>query len=677
MGIDKEKREAKEAAALRRRAEETLKAKRAEAPSTSRTDADSQRLLHELQVHQIELEMQNAELLQSRDAVETALEMYTDLYDFAPVGYFTLDSEVIIRGVNLTGASLLGIDRGRLIGRRFDSFLSSEDRPTFIPFLGKVLASQVKEACEVALQKSGVSSLFVQIEAMATASGEECRIAVIDITARRKLEEELRKSESRYSTLFNNRYVVMLLIDPETGQILKANPAACSFYGYNSEQFASLGICDVNTLPQQDILQKMEQALKMEGSLLPFRHRLANGEIRDVEVYSSPILIEERKLLYSIVHDVSERKLIEEKLRKSEHQLAEAQSIAHIGSWEWDAITDEISRSDEFNRIFDRVLSSYDSFMEQVHPDDREMVNKAVQETLDRQAPYNVHYRIIRPDGIKRVIHAQGIAIVDSAGKTVRMFGTAQDVTVKREMEEQLEILNAELAAHAVELEATNIELEAFNYMVAHDLRNPLNNISGYSQVIQQLCGDKLDVECKGYVQQIYETTIRMEKLIGTLLNFSHLLRVELCRDAVDLSEMAHEVAASLKMLEPGRRVMYRIKEGIKVKGDANLLRIVLDNLIGNAWKYSGNREGTVIEFGMEEIEGKPACFVRDNGPGFDMTKADKLFLPFQRINESNVKGHGIGLSTVQRIIGRHCGRVWAESEPGKGATFYFTLAAD
>jgi light-regulated signal transduction histidine kinase (bacteriophytochrome) len=227
-------------------------------------------------------------------------------------------------------------------------------------------------------------------------------------------------------------------------------------------------------------------------------------------------------------------------------------------------------------------------------------------------------------------------------------------------------------------LEAANIELEAFNYMVAHDLRNPLNTIGGYSQVIKQVCGDKLDVECKGYIQQIYETTMRMDKLIGTLLNFSHLLRVDLCQDTVDLSEMAHEVAASLKISEPDRRVMYRIKEGIKVKGDANLLRIVLDNLIGNAWKYSGNREGTVIEFGMKEIEGKPALFVHDNGHGFDMAKAEKLFLPYQRLpGRDEFKGHGIGLSTVERIIRRHGGRVWAESEPGKGATFYFTLPAD
>jgi PAS domain S-box-containing protein len=778
MGIDKDKKQATEAAELRRQAEERLRAKTELRPP--RTGEETQRLVHELEVHQIELEMQNAELRQARNEAEKALENYSDLYDFAPVGYFILDRDEVILAANLTGASLLGIERARLIGRRFGPFVTGEARSAFTAFLGKVFANRDKEACEVAIKRDGKRPLHLQIEAVASASAEECRIAVIDISARSEAQTQARESERRYASLFNNRHVAMLLIDPETGEILNANPAACSFYGYNSEQFAALRICDINTLPQQDILKKLDQALNKDTSLFHFRHRLANGEIRDVEVYSGPIEIKEQKLLYSIVHDVSERKRIEDKLRKSERQLAEAQRLAHFGSWEWDSIADEISGSDEFNRIFGLILSSYESFMEVVHTDDRETVNKAVQETLAHQAPYNVHYRIIRPDGITRIIHAQGVAETDCAGKTVRMIGTAQDVTERRQRETEierlasfprlnpnpiweldcegkvtfcnmaaelimqkikcsdninpfipedlseifqtlqekknipyvreieinglffmehihlvqqfdviriygiditerkraeaaLEILHAKLATHAVELESANIELEAFNCMVAHDLRNPLNTISGYSQVVQQLCGNILDVDCKKYIREIYEATERMDRLIDTLLKFSRTIRVEMRHVTVDLSGMAQEVAASLERTEPERRVTFRIAEGIKVNGDTDLLYIVLDNLIGNAWKYSSNREGTVIEFGVKEIEGKPVCFVRDNGPGFDMADAEKLFLPFKRLpGTAEFSGHGIGLATVERIIRRHGGRVWAEGEPGKGATFYF-----
>jgi PAS domain S-box-containing protein len=672
----KNKSDSTAATELRHRAEELLRAKTAETPP-NRTDDESQRLSHELEVHQIELEMQNAELRKSRDEVEATLERYIDLYDFAPVGYFTLDREGVIHAANLTGASILRSERSLLPGRRFDSFLSPEVRLNFIPFLEKVFSSMGKEKCEVPLMKDGKRPLHLQIEAMASASVTECRLAVIDISDRWKAEKDLQESEIRYASIFNNRHVVKILIDPETGKILKANPAACSFYGYSSEQFSALSIFDINNLPRHDILKKMEQALKMDGSPFHFRHCLANGEIRDVEVYSCPIVINEQKLLYSIVHDITERKRMEEKLRKREHQLAEAQTLAHIGSWEWDSIADAITGSGEFNRIFGMVLSTYDSFLELVHPDDRETVTKAVRETLAQKAPYNVHYRIIRPDGITRVIHAQGAAVTDGAGKPLRMIGTAQDVTGRREMEEKLEIMHSELAAHASQLEAANKELEAFNYMVAHDLRTPLSSINGFCQVIQKLFAGQNE-EFKEYLQEIYEASLRMDRLIGALLVFSRVTRVKIRNEKVALGKIALEVAMGLKMSEPEHRVTFRISEGIVINGDASLLRIVIDNLLGNAWKYSGKREEAVIEFGVSETAREQIFFVRDNGTGFDNAYAEKLFIPFQRLPGSNeFKGHGIGLATVERIIRRHGGRVWAEGELGKGATFYFTLAAD
>jgi PAS domain S-box-containing protein len=540
-------------AELRCRAEELLRAKRAEV-RPPRTEAELQRLSHELEVHRIELEMQNAELRKSRDEMEATLEMYTDLYDFAPVGYFSLDRDGVIRAANLTGAAILRVERSLLPGRRFDSFLSPEMRLNFIPFLERVFTGRVKETWEAPLKNDGKRPLHLQIEAVASASDTECRLAVIDISDRSEAEDRLRKSERR---------------------------------------------------------------------------------------------------------------------------LAEAQMLAHIGSWEWDSIADEITGSEEFKRIFGQGLSTYDSFMELVHADDRETVNRAVRETLAHQAPYNVHYRIIRPDGITRVIHAQAMAIIDSAGSTVRMIGTAQDVTERREMEEKLEIMHSEVAAHASELEAANIELEAFNYMVAHDLRSPLSSINGYCQVLQKLFAGQNE-DCTKYLREIYGASLRMDRLIDALLVFSRVTRVKIHHEKVALGKIALEAAMGLKMSEPERRVAFRISEGIVANGDASLLRIVIDNLIGNAWKYSAKREESVIEFGVSETEREQTYFVRDNGAGFDNAYAEKLFVPFQRLPGSKeFKGHGIGLATVDRIIRRHGGRVWAEGELGKGATFHFTLAAD
>ena len=192
------------------------------------------------------------------------------------------------------------------------------------------------------------------------------------------------------------------------------------------------------------------------------------------------------------------------------------------------------------------------------------------------------------------------------------------------------------------------------------------------------MCANSLDEKFKGYIREMYEGTLRMNRLIDTLLNFSSVKRVKIRREKIDLSKMAEEVALGLKSSEPERRVLIRIAKGIVVCGDTSLLRVVLDNLIGNAWKYTCNREGAVIECGVTKVEERPACYIRDNGNGFDMAHAENLFIPFQRLpGAEEIRGHGVGLATAERIIKCHGGKAWAVGEPDKGATFYFTLSGD
>jgi PAS domain S-box-containing protein len=242
------------------------------------------------------------------------------------------------------------------------------------------------------------------------------------------------------------------------------------------------------------------------------------------------------------------------------------------------------------------------------------------------------------------------------------------DITERKRAEEEKERLIAEL-------EAANVEMEAFNYTVSHDLRGPLTHINGYCQVLQQLCSDRLDAECKGYLAEAANGTLKMATLIDTLLRFSRLTHAELRRNAVDLGELAGEIIGELRMKEPGRAAAVTIAQGLWASGDRELLRVLLENLLGNAWKYTARKEGARIELGVTTIAGETVYFVRDNGEGFDMAHAEKLFIPFRRLpGAEEFKGHGIGLATVQRIIQRHSGRVWAEGKPGEGATFYFTL---
>lgn len=232
-----------------------------------------------------------------------------------------------------------------------------------------------------------------------------------------------------------------------------------------------------------------------------------------------------------------------------------------------------------------------------------------------------------------------------------------------------------ELNASNEQLEATIKELESFSYTVSHDLRSPLTNIHGCCQVLMGMWSDRLDQECLEFIRTIYGESQRMNQLIATLLNFSRVASSELNPVMVNLSDMARSIATGLRQGEPQRRATFRIADGIKVHGDARLLMVVMENLLGNAWKYTGKKEMPVIEFGMTEVDGSPACFVRDNGAGFDMAMADQLFVPFKRLHDkTEFTGFGIGLATVQRIIQRHGGRIWAEGEPDRGATFYFTL---
>jgi light-regulated signal transduction histidine kinase (bacteriophytochrome) len=241
-----------------------------------------------------------------------------------------------------------------------------------------------------------------------------------------------------------------------------------------------------------------------------------------------------------------------------------------------------------------------------------------------------------------------------------------------RELQKNVESLN--LAKDATE--TINRELEAFAYSVSHDLRTPLRGIDGFSHVLLEDYADKLDENGKDYLQRVRAGALKMGQLIDALLNLSRLTRGEVKRVLVDLSALAKNAAEELKKSETGRRVEFVIADNVTVKGDLVMLRAVMDNLLANAWKFTSKRDAVRIEFGITKTAGQPAYFVRDNGSGFDMNYANKLFTAFQRLHTATeFPGLGIGLATVQRIIRRHGGRVWAEGEVEKGATFYFTLS--
>jgi signal transduction histidine kinase len=241
---------------------------------------------------------------------------------------------------------------------------------------------------------------------------------------------------------------------------------------------------------------------------------------------------------------------------------------------------------------------------------------------------------------------------------------------------EQAALELAETRAELVrDLEHKNRELESFSYAVSHDLRAPLRRIDSFSRAILESQGDRLDDSGRRYLERVREASQHMSQLIDDVLYLSRVTSAELREHEVDLSALVSLILTRLQESEPARKVEVRVRPGIVVTGDGQLLRIALENLLENAWKFTGKVPEPRIEFGLTQASGEPTYFVRDNGAGFDMTYADRLFGPFQRLHrQGEFLGSGIGLATVQRIIHRHGGRVWAEGLVGQGATFQFTL---
>jgi PAS domain S-box-containing protein len=349
------------------------------------------------------------------------------------------------------------------------------------------------------------------------------------------------------------------------------------------------------------------------------------------------------------------------------------------------------------------------------NPDMQESLRKAVARVANGES---VRFETVQHDlhGTEHVIDFTLKPIMGESGKVIFLIPEGRDITERKQAEQEICALNEELEARVVErtaqlealnaslvgeieqrkraqeeilslnkdlekqkiaLEDTNRELEAFSYSVSHDLRAPLRHIDGFSSMLLEECRDKLDAAETSYLMRIRKSCRRMGELIDDLLSLSRVSLGMVRIQNVSLSAMAREILEELQSSDPSRQVAVTVCDGMTVQGDSHLIRIALENLLSNAWKYTGKRDLAEITMGEAQVEGKPAYFIRDNGVGFDMAYVEKMFGVFQRLHSvEEFTGTGIGLAIVQRIIHRHGGRLWAEGEPDQGATFYFSFTS-
>jgi PAS domain S-box-containing protein len=409
----------------------------------------------------------------------------------------------------------------------------------------------------------------------------------------------------------------------------------------------------------------------------PINAKKSNGE--KIVVLASSHLVKDEKgkpvRIDGTFLDITDRKRAEEALR--------LKNIVFDASIAANSIADMNGTITEANDAFLRVWGypSKDEVIGKPLPqfinDQKEAI--AIVTALNSTGQWEGDYTAKRKDGSTFVAYGLATTVKDEKGTVIGYQSAVMDVTGQREAEKEIKKLNESLERRVRErtdeLQASNRELESFAYSVSHDLRAPLRIIDGFSHALLEDYDDKLDVQGKDYLRRVRASTQMMALLIDDMLKLSRITRTEMNIEKVNLTRIARSVIDELQKSQPERLINIKIADGLEDTADARLMRVALENLLGNAWKFTGKQAEAVIEFGATKEGERKVYFIRDNGAGFDMAYVDKLFAPFQRLHTmEEYPGTGIGLATVRRIIQRHGGKAWAEGQAGKGATFYFSL---
>ena len=488
----------------------------------------------------------------------------------------------------------------------------------------------------------------------------------------------------------------ILLVCQLSGSILDANQAAGRLYGRTREELKAMVLDDLT--PRGESLEALRQALdELDEDThlqrpIASQHRCARGTIRHVEIFPSAFELDHgRRLLMLIIHDVTKRVVAEQRLvevvedlRRSERQLTMSQSIAHVGSWEWDVLNDQIFWSDETYHIFgmepDGQLLTLERYEQQIHPDDRARALCQIRRALDERSGFELHHRLLLPDGTTRVIFSQGQVISDERGQPMRLYGTCHDITHQRQLEHKL-------VSYTQELEESHRTLEQFACIASHDLKEPLRKISVFGERLIERHAPQLDERGHDYVARMRAAAQRMSGLVEDLLEFSRVRGGQTTTQRVDLNALVRGVLDDLEIRIEESQAIIELDPLPWVEAEPLRMRQLFQNLLANALKFSAQDRRPHIRLQAKPLlVAKKSCACTlmsdgvelrliDNGVGFDPHMASRMFDPFTRLHgKHQFSGTGMGLAICRTIVEQHRGTIRAEGVPHQGATFIIEL---
>lgn len=501
-------------------------------------------------------------------------------------------------------------------------------------------------------------------------------------------EKMIRLSEARFRILLDTAPDAVVITDKD-GVVRMASAQSENWFGYTREELIGrpMEILIPERMHQEFFAHRQQSQTQTNprtfgthtdhiGTNADLIGRRRDGSEFPVEISFSPASFGEERWVTAIIRDISTRKETEAARLAAQTRLSDLVTNLPVGVFR--ILGKDITHFREVNPAMVDIFAAASA---------EELMSRTLQSLFYEAKDWMIYQEHVK--GSFRMhtmdLHFRKLDGSDffgsltiaakRSGDGLMFDGILENVTERKRQNEHIQTLNQHLANRTAELEIINRELESFSYSVSHDLRAPLRAMDGFSSTLLKDYGDILDERGRDRLQRVRSAAQRMANLIDDLLNLSRVSRTGLDWEDIDLSLLAREICAELEQANPQRKVTCHIQPDLHTSGDRRLLGIALTNLLNNAWKFTGQKDFAFIEIGCQEQGEERVFFVRDNGAGFDMAFAKKLFGAFQRLHDvSEFPGTGIGLATVQRIVHKHGGRIWAESQVGTGTTFYFTL---